>query len=77
MLPLTCRRDHALVGELAAADGVLLDAIREMIDQRTSPAPGHLYKVVRSALADKAEVLGAIALAMVNASAEHLEPAPT
>ncbi|HZO78863.1 MAG TPA: ROK family transcriptional regulator [Solirubrobacteraceae bacterium] len=63
--------DPALVivgGELATADGVLLDAIREMIDQRTAPAPGHPYKVVRGALADKAEVLGAVALAMITAA---------
>jgi predicted NBD/HSP70 family sugar kinase len=70
--------DPALViigGELAAADGVLLHAVREMIDQRTSPAAGHSYKVVRGALSDKAEVLGAIALAMVTAASGQLEQA--
>ncbi len=70
--------DPALVivgGELAAAGPVLLDAVREMIDQRTSPAIGHAYRVVGGALSDKAEVLGAVALAMVNASGKQLQPA--
>jgi hypothetical protein len=62
-------------GELAAADGVLLHAVCETIDQRTSPAAGHPYKVVRGALSDKAEVLGAVALAMVTAASGQLEQA--
>jgi predicted NBD/HSP70 family sugar kinase len=71
--------DPALViigGELAAAGDPLLDAIGAMIDQQTSPATGHRYRVVRGALEDKAEVLGAVALAMVSASAGPLESAP-
>lgn len=70
--------DPALViigGELAAAGPALVDAVREMIDQRTSPATGRTYKVVGGDLGDKAEVLGAVALAMVNASGHQLEPA--
>lgn len=62
-------------GELAAAGDLLLDAIREVLDQRTSPAIGHPYEVVRGALGDKAEVLGAAALAMINAAGQQLEPA--
>ncbi len=62
-----------LGGELAAAGDVLLAAVREHIEQRTSAATGHRYEVIAGALSDKAEALGAAALAMVNASAQQLE----
>ncbi len=62
-----------LGGELAATGEVLLATVREHIEQRTSAATGHRYEVVAGALSDKAEALGAAALAMVNASAQQLE----
>jgi predicted NBD/HSP70 family sugar kinase/biotin operon repressor len=62
-----------LGGELAATGDVLLSAVREHIDDRTSAATGHRYQVIAGALSDRAEALGAAALAMNNASAQQLE----
>jgi predicted NBD/HSP70 family sugar kinase len=61
-------------GELAPAGEPLLDSIRSSLDQWTSPAAGHKYAVVLGALGAKAEVLGAIALAMSQVPGEALEP---
>jgi predicted NBD/HSP70 family sugar kinase len=51
-------------GELAAAGDVLIDAVRETIDHRTSQVTGHPCPVVAGELGSKAEALGGIALAM-------------
>jgi len=61
-------------GELAPAGEPLLDSVRSSLDQWTSPATGHKYAVVLGALGAKAEVLGAIALAMSQVPSEALEP---
>jgi predicted NBD/HSP70 family sugar kinase len=57
-------------GELAPAGEGLLDNIRDSLDQWLSPASGHKYTVALGELGAKAEVLGAIALAM-NHTAEQ------
>jgi predicted NBD/HSP70 family sugar kinase len=60
-------------GELAPAGDALLSGVRESLDQWLSPASGRSYPVVPGELGAKAEVLGAVALAMGQASAEPLE----
>ncbi|HTT31455.1 MAG TPA: ROK family transcriptional regulator [Solirubrobacteraceae bacterium] len=61
-------------GELAPAGGPLLDSIRESLERWISPASGH-YRVTLGELGSKAEVLGAIALAMSHVADETLAPA--
>jgi predicted NBD/HSP70 family sugar kinase/biotin operon repressor len=57
-------------GELAPAGEVLLGGVREALDEWISPANGQKYPVVPGELGAQAEVLGAVALAMKQASAE-------
>jgi predicted NBD/HSP70 family sugar kinase len=49
-------------GELAAAGATLLDAVREEIDRYAQPGAAQAVTVVRGALGERAEVLGALAL---------------
>jgi predicted NBD/HSP70 family sugar kinase len=51
-------------GEVAAAGDVVLDGIRESIELTMTPSAGHAVRVVPGDLGGRAEVLGAIALAM-------------
>jgi predicted NBD/HSP70 family sugar kinase len=55
-------------GDVAAAGDVLLDGIRESIERTMTPSAGHAVTVVGGELAARAEVLGAIALAMSSTS---------
>jgi predicted NBD/HSP70 family sugar kinase len=61
-------------GELAPAGPPLLDSVRGSLERWISPASGH-YPVALGELGAKAEVLGAIALAMSHAADEALAPA--
>ncbi len=61
-------------GELAPAGPPLLDSVRSSLERWISPASGH-YPVALGELGAKAEVLGAIALAMSHAADEALAPA--
>ncbi len=58
-------------GELAPAGPPLLDSVRSSLERWISPASGH-YPVALGELGAKAEVLGAIALAMSHAADEAL-----
>jgi predicted NBD/HSP70 family sugar kinase/biotin operon repressor len=60
-------------GELAPAGRPLLDSITTSLERWISPASGH-YPVVLGELGAKAEVLGAIALAMSDVADETLAP---
>lgn len=60
-------------GELAPAGKPLLENIRASLERWISPASGH-YPVVLGELGGKAEVLGAIALAMSHVPVEILAP---
>jgi predicted NBD/HSP70 family sugar kinase/biotin operon repressor len=60
-------------GELAPAGQPLLDSITTSLERWISPASGH-YPVVLGELGAKAEVLGAIALAMSQVADETLAP---
>jgi len=51
-------------GEVAAAGDLVLDGIRESIELTMTPSAGHAVSVVPGDLGVRAEVLGAIALAM-------------
>jgi predicted NBD/HSP70 family sugar kinase len=51
-------------GELSPAGEPLLESVRDSLNQWISPASGRKYNVVLGQLTGKAEVLGAIALAM-------------
>jgi predicted NBD/HSP70 family sugar kinase len=64
-------------GELAPAGEPLLHSIRESLDRWISPASGHKYPVVAGELGARAEVLGAIALAMSHVPDQALESAAT
>ena len=69
-------RDHR--GELAPAGQPLLGSIEASLERWISPASGH-YPVVLGELGAKAEVLGAIALAMSHVADEtlnHLSASP-
>jgi predicted NBD/HSP70 family sugar kinase len=61
-------------GELAPAGEALLENIRSSLDRWISPASGHNYRVVGGRLGAKAEVLGAIALAMSHVPDQALDP---
>jgi predicted NBD/HSP70 family sugar kinase/biotin operon repressor len=61
-------------GELAPAGEPLLKSIRSSLDRWISPASGHKYEVVGGQLGAKAEVLGAIALAMTHVPDQALDP---
>jgi predicted NBD/HSP70 family sugar kinase len=61
-------------GELAPAGEPLLESIRASLDRWISPASGHRYRVVEGQLGAKAEVLGAIALAMTHVPDQALDP---
>jgi predicted NBD/HSP70 family sugar kinase len=61
-------------GELAPAGEPLLESIRSSLDRWISPASGHKYEVVGGQLGAKAEVLGAIALAMTHVPDQALDP---
>jgi predicted NBD/HSP70 family sugar kinase len=61
-------------GELAPAGEPLLTSIRSALDRWISPASGHKYPVVLGELGAKAEVLGAIALAMSQVADQTLDP---
>jgi predicted NBD/HSP70 family sugar kinase len=60
-------------GELAPAGRPLLDSITASLERWISPASGH-YPVALGELGAKAEVLGAIALAMSHVADETLAP---
>ena len=60
-------------GELAPAGQPLLGSVRASLERWISPASGH-YPVVLGELGGKAEVLGAIALAMSHVPDETLAP---
>lgn len=60
-------------GELAPAGEPLLASIRSSLDRWISPASGHEYRVVAGQLGAKAEVLGAIALAMTHVADQALD----
>jgi predicted NBD/HSP70 family sugar kinase len=62
-------------GELAPTGQPLLDSIIASLERWISPASGH-YPVVLGELGGKAEVLGAIALAMSSVPDETLAPTP-
>ncbi|HET6869043.1 MAG TPA: ROK family transcriptional regulator [Solirubrobacteraceae bacterium] len=62
-------------GELAPAGKPLLDNIRQSLDRWISPAAGHKYPVQAGELGAKAEVFGAIALAMSHVPDQTLDPA--
>ena len=64
-------------GELAPAGEPLLESVRASLDRWTSPASGHKYRVVAGQLGAKAEVLGAIALAMSHVPDQTLDPRAT
>jgi predicted NBD/HSP70 family sugar kinase/biotin operon repressor len=61
-------------GELAPAGEPLLKSVRASLDRWISPASGHQYPVVGGELGAKAEVLGAIALAMSHVPDQALDP---
>jgi predicted NBD/HSP70 family sugar kinase/biotin operon repressor len=61
-------------GELAPAGAPLFENIQLSLDRWISPASGHKYKVVGGQLGAKAEVLGAIALAMTHVPDQALDP---
>jgi predicted NBD/HSP70 family sugar kinase/biotin operon repressor len=61
-------------GEVAPAGEPLLESIRASLDRWISPASGHKYPVLAGELGAKAEVLGAIALAMSRVPEQALEP---
>ncbi|MBE1874745.1 ROK family transcriptional regulator [Myceligenerans sp. TRM 65318] len=50
-------------GELAAAGGILLDPLREAVTTRAVPRAGGAVPVVAGELGDRADILGALALA--------------
>jgi predicted NBD/HSP70 family sugar kinase len=51
-------------GEVASAGDLLLDGVRESIERTMTPSAGHAVRVVCGELGVRAEVLGAITLAM-------------
>ena len=55
-------------GELAPAGDPLLESIQVSLDTWISPASGHRHRVVLGELGARAEVLGAVALAMSHAA---------
>jgi predicted NBD/HSP70 family sugar kinase len=61
-------------GELAPAGEPLLESVRASLDRWISPASGHRYPVVGAELGARAEVLGAIALAMSHVPDQALGP---
>jgi predicted NBD/HSP70 family sugar kinase len=63
-------------GELAPAGDPLLDSITDSLERWISPASGH-HRVVLGELGGKAEVLGAIALAMSHVPDQTLAPLAT
>jgi predicted NBD/HSP70 family sugar kinase len=58
-------------GELVGAGDALLQPMRESMARRAVPAAGQRAEIVPGALADRASVLGAVALALLE-SAHHL-----
>ncbi|MEA2445924.1 MAG: hypothetical protein QOJ12_3216 [Thermoleophilales bacterium] len=60
-------------GEVAAAGDLLIDSIRDAIEYATTPSTGQAVSVVRGELGARAEVLGAVALAL-GSTATHLPP---
>jgi predicted NBD/HSP70 family sugar kinase len=64
-------------GEVAPAGEPLLQSIRASLDRWISPASGHKYPVVGGELGAKAEVFGAIALAMSQVPHQSLDPRET
>ncbi|WP_170178843.1 ROK family transcriptional regulator [Solirubrobacter pauli] len=54
-------------GELAAAGDVLLDPIREAVEQRAVPPAARAVRVIRGTLGEHAEVLGAAAVQLARA----------
>ena len=60
-------------GELAPAGQPLLDSVSASLERWISPASGH-HRVVLGELGGKAEVLGAIALAMTHVPDQTLAP---
>jgi predicted NBD/HSP70 family sugar kinase len=66
-----------LGGELAAAGDALLQPVRTAIARHAIHPAAQDVRVVRSALGDRAEVLGALVLAAQRADAPHLSSTPT
>ena len=64
-------------GKLAAAGSPLLDGVREVLARRLPSAINQGVRVTTGRLGDRAEVLGAIALATRNTPAHLLTPSPT
>ncbi len=54
-------------GELAAADDVLLDPIRDAVERRAVPPAARAVRVIRGTLGEHAEVLGAAAVQLAHA----------
>ncbi|WP_285699463.1 ROK family protein [Actinomadura sp. NBRC 104412] len=59
-------------GQLAAAGAPLLDGVREILARRLPPAVSQGVTIVAGSLGDRAEVLGAVALATRGTSAHLL-----
>jgi predicted NBD/HSP70 family sugar kinase len=66
-----------LGGELAAAGDALLQPVRTAIERHAIQPAEQDVRVMRSALGDRAEVLGALVLAAQRADAPHLSSTPT
>jgi predicted NBD/HSP70 family sugar kinase len=60
-------------GEVAPAGEPLLESVRASFDRWISPASGHKYPIVAGELGARAEVLGAIALAMSHVPDQALD----
>lgn len=63
-------------GELGAAGAALLDGVRESIDRFALPAAADAVRVVAGVLGDRAEVLGALALAIRDTEATGVAGPP-
>lgn len=66
-----------LGGEMAAAGDALLEPVRTAIARHAIRPAAQDVRVMRSALGDRAEVLGALVLAAQRADAPHLSSTPT
>jgi predicted NBD/HSP70 family sugar kinase len=63
-------------GDLAHAGAMLIEPIRDMVQRRSIPTAAHAAEIVSASLGDRAEVMGAVARALLAISPSQLMRAP-
>jgi predicted NBD/HSP70 family sugar kinase len=63
-------------GELVRTGSLLLEPIRDMVRRRSIPTAAHTAEIVPGSLGDRAEVLGAMARAVLAVTPRQLVPLP-